>query len=353
MTEQVLHLDFETKSTVNLPKCGVDVYAKHPSTDIMCMGYALGEGPVQLWKNDHFLDPEIEDLIEAGVTVVAHNAPFELAIWNNVGVRRYGWPELKPEQTVCTMAMAYAMALPGSLEKAAAAVGISKQKDMAGSRVMLQLSQPREIKPDGTVIWWDDAAKFQRLYDYCKQDIEVERELHKRILELSPSEREMWLLDYRINQRGISIDKPAVMAAIQMVEIEKERLDIEMRKVTQNQVATCTATAQLKNWLISRGLALKGVAKADVANLLEDPTIPPDCRSALLLRQEAAKSSTAKLEALALSASSDGRIRGIFQYHGASTGRWAGRRIQPHNFPRPKIKQAEIETVLEILGRVS
>src|SRR5690606_8932821 len=128
----------------------------------------------------------------------------------------------------------YAMALPGSLEKAAAAVGIDQQKDMAGNRIMLQLAKPRAIGEDGTVVWWDDPAKLERLYAYCKQDVEVERELYRRLAPLSDQERKVWLLDYRINQRGVAVDRQAVEAAIKIVEAEKRRLDKAMRDVTGN-----------------------------------------------------------------------------------------------------------------------
>lgn len=348
-----LHIDFETRSACDLKIAGADVYSKHPTTDVWCMGFAFTNEPVFLWKNTDGKPRDVLDYVEAGGKCVAHNAPFELAIWNNVLVPKYCWPELKPEQIVCTMSMAYAMALPGSLEKAAAAAGIEKQKDMGGHRIMLQLSQPRKLAEDGTPIWWDDEEKLQKLFRYCIQDIEVERELFKRLMPLSPQERQVWLLDYEINQRGVAVDIEAVKAAIKMVEAEKDRLNSEMRKITNNAVATCTATGQLTDWLKWRGVELEGVAKADVIELLELDTLPNDCRAALLLRQEAAKSSTAKLESMLGSTGEDGRIRGIFQYHGAGTGRWAGRRIQPQNFPRPRLSEREIENVFELLRSVT
>jgi DNA polymerase len=253
----------------------------------------------------------------------------------------------------CTMAMAYAMALPGSLDKASAAVGIEQRKDAVGGRIMLQLSQPKTDEP---LTWYEPAdypEKFAALYAYCKQDVEVERALYKRLLPLSPSEREMWLLDMRINQRGILVDRSAVHKAVRIVESETARLDKEMREVTGNQVATCTATAQLTQWLRYRGLKLEGVAKSDVTSLLSDDKLEPDCRRALELRQEAAKSSTAKLETMVSRACSDGRIRGTLQYHGAATGRWAGRGLQTHNFPRGTLSHSDIDGVFGLLDKMN
>lgn len=350
-----VHIDFETRSTVDIKASGADVYARHESTDALCLGYAIGDSRVEVWKRGEPPPLDLFFAIDDGAEVVAHNAAFELLIWNHT-MQRHGWPPLNPEKTVCTMAMAYAMALPGALEKTAAALGIKHQKDMAGSRIMLQLSQPRKILEDGTVVWWtpeEHPEKYERLYAYCAQDILVEREAFKRMMQLSPKEKEIWLLDHKINQRGVYVDLQAVKAAIAIVQIEKARLDSEMKRITNNGVGTCMANGQLTDWLRFRGVKTEGVAKADVAALLEKGDLPVDCREALLLRQQAAKSSTAKLEAMLKGVCEDGRSRGLFQYHGASTGRWAGRRIQLQNLPRNTISQEDIEAVFEILRRVS
>lgn len=348
----VLHGDFETRSACDLKTAGADVYARHPSTEILCFGFKFDDEPTELIKKGEPLPQRVTTHIQSGGTFIAHNAPFELAIWNHTCVPKYGWPSLSVEQTFCTMAMAYSMALPGSLEKAAAATGIDQQKDMAGSRIMLQLAQPREILPWGEIVWWEDPVKFERLYEYCKQDILVEAELYKRLLKLSDSERKIWLLDQKINQRGIQIDIKAANAAIEMVELEKKRFDMEIQKVTDNYVPTCNATKCLTDWIRFQGVSVDGVAKSDVIDLLANENLPEKVRKALLLRQEAAKSSTAKLKSMLSRADETGRVRGIFQYHGAGTGRWAGRGIQPQNFPRNVISQKEIEDVFEILERV-
>lgn len=349
-----LHIDFETRSTVDLKKHGLDRYAKHPSTDVWCMAYALGDGPVKLWPVDGVRDV-IESHVLNGGIVVAHNAAFELAIWNNVMVPRYDWPELKPEQVRCTMAMAYAMALPGSLDNAAAALGIDYRKDQAGYRLMLQMCKPKSIAYDAGfeyITYRDDEESKQKLYAYCKQDVEVERELEKRMMALSPFEQNIWTLDYQINQRGIQIDIPAVKAAIQVVQLEQARMNKLLKELTNGAVETCTQAKALGEWIQSQGVDIPGVAKADVLDALSTDDLPPTVRKALLLRQEAAKSSTAKLQKMLDLVSDDGRIRNTLQYHGAGTGRWAGRGLQVQNFPRPKLEQEQIEDVLRILTNV-
>lgn len=340
----ILHLDDETRSVADLKKVGLSNYATHPTTGLWCAAFAFDDDPVQLWTAEGNTDDAAvraaHEHIRKGGLVYAHNAAFELKIGRHVAPR-YGWPELQLEQMRCTMAMAYVMALPGSLEHCAAALGIDQQKDMKGGRVMMQLARPRSLADDGNPIWWNDRAKLDTLYAYCKQDVEVERACHKRMLELTPEELELWRLYQRMNERGIPVDLPSIDRAIALVESEKARLDQAMRDITGNVVAGCTDVRQLTAWLRYRGVSLPGVAKADVLNALSEDGLPEDCRQALQLRQEAAKTSTAKLTAMRDGASSDGRVRDCTQHYGAHTGRGAGRRIQPLNFPRPTILKNE------------
>jgi DNA polymerase len=339
----ILHIDFETFSACDLKTAGLDNYARDPTTGVHCMAFAFDDGPVDLVLPSDGLDDCIEDYILAGGLVYAHNAPFEWAIWNHIMVPRYGWPDLKIEQCRCTMAMAYAMGLPGALEDAAPALGIDARKDMKGKAIMLRWCKP---KADGTFyVPGDDLEKFQRLCDYCKQDVEVERALHKRLMELSPSEQKLWELDHRINQRGVLIDLTSVDKALALVKLEQDRLNSEMLKATDGFVGKCTEASRLVQWLRREGVEIERVAKADVLDALSEDGLPAQARRALELRKEAAKSSTAKLVAMKQRAAKDGRVRGIHQFHGAATGRWAGRGVQFQNVPRwrPGISQKEVD----------
>jgi DNA polymerase len=358
----ILHIDFETRSAADLKEVGLDNYARDPSTDVWCMAYSLGDGPIWLaMAGDGFnLMSSVAEYVRGGGTVVAHNAAFELEIWNNVMVPRYGWPELKPEQCECTQALAYAMAIPGSLERAAAAVGIKQQKDMAGHRLMLQMRAPKEIrrhvpKHNGAtgyeeIIWHDEPDKLARLYEYCRQDVEVERELYKRLVPLSKKERRVWQLDYKINRRGIQVDLPAVKAASEMVLHEQDRLNRDIRGATDSVVGFTTEVARITKWVRSQGVAIDGLAKADVLDALGGE-LPDAVRTVLNIRKEAGRSSTAKLNKILSAAGPDGRVRGTKQYHGAGTGRWAGRTIQPDNFPRPTLTPAEVEAAIELIQK--
>ena len=355
-----LHIDFETRSVADLKKVGTDVYSKHPTTDVWCMAFAFDDEDVGLvrfiphisgylcagWDDD--LDRMAGHIANGGI-VVAHKASFELAIWNNLLVSRWNWPELPVEQVRCTMAMSYAMGLPGDLDRATGAVGLPDSKDMEGHRLMLRMARPRKVHDDGTIVWWDEPDKLGRLYAYCRQDVVSERNLDKRVYDLSASEQRIWTLDHTINNRGIPIDVKAVKKAIEIKELEKKTLDERMHALTGGEVSACTNVTQLKKWLEDFGLTTPGVSKNDLDALLAQDDLPNVCRQAIRLRQQAAKSSVAKLDKMMQVVSEDGRIRNTMQYHGPSTGRWAGRMIQPQNLPRPDIKQWEIEEVLDEL----
>lgn len=346
----ILHLDFETRSTVELPEVGVHNYATHPSTDVWCCGYAVGDEepgiltPPFTWSqvSSHSFFPH---------TLSAHNAVFEFSIWNEIMVPRYGWPPLRIDQCRCTMAQCYSMALPGSLDRAASALGVSQQKDLKGGRLMLQMARPKGFDVFGDPIWWDDKEKLEQLYSYCRQDIRVEQALGKRLLPLSPSEQKLWELDYEINTRGIPLDRPAIEAALAIIDVDKRRLAEELRSLTGNRVGSPAEVAALTRWLADEGVGdIDGLAKGDVLDLLGRDGLPVHVRRALEIRQDYAKTSNAKLDRMLGAISDDGRIRHTMQFDGAATGRWAGRRLQPQNLPKSKITHQEIESLLNLLG---
>ncbi|MEO5346867.1 MAG: DNA polymerase [Magnetococcus sp. YQC-9] len=344
-----LHLDLETRATADLKKVGVFTYAAHPQTDIWCAAFAVDDGPVQVWTPGMPCPEEIETAVLFGWTIMAHNAQFEQTLWAGVLSPRYGWPEPDHKQWQCTMAMALAMSLPAALGDAAAAVGLDHDKDMKGRRLMLQMCKPRSIQPDGTPVWWDDAARVERLIAYCQQDVVVERALAKRLLPLRKQEQELWWLDQEINRRGVCLDTVTVRAAQAVVDAVIERLDEQMRLTTDGAVSACSNAGQLTAWLRSRGMDVSTVAKTALPEYLEEADLPTDVRTAIELRQEAAKSSTAKLRAMELVAGEDHRARGLFQYHAASTGRWGGRLIQTQNMPRGDLNPHEVQDALRLI----
>lgn len=354
---EILHIDLETRSTLDLRKTGAYPYAKHPTTDIWCACYAFDDGPVETWTPDdeRLLAAgvnTIEDIaehVERGGIIYAHNAAFERTLWQHLLGPRYGWPIPKVEQWRCTMVQCYAMALPGSLANAAEAVNLGIEKDDAGHRLMMQMCRPRSYRcpaPKGddlipVPVWWDVPEKIERLIAYCKNDVEVERALHKRLRPLMPSELALWHLDQTINDRGVYVDVLLCDAAKSVVSATTGKLDAEMRALTEGFVSRCSNRNQLVEWVRAQGVDATSIAKDQIEELLADPDLVPHVQHALTLRLESAKSSVAKIDTLLRGMCPDGRVRGLLQFHAASTGRWAGRRFQPQNLKRPEMETAE------------
>jgi DNA polymerase len=328
----VIFLDYETRSTVDLKKAGAHRYAEDPTTDIWCACYALDDGPVKTWVPGDPCPDEIFDAVLAGDTISGWNVAFEKAIWRAISGPRYDWPVPLPEQFDDTAAAAAAMGLPRNLGDATKAMGSVHEKDDAGHRLMMQMARPR--RGGEGLRWWDDDERKGRLFDYCADDVHAEREMRRLLVPLPPEERETWLFDQRMNDRGVALDLPLIHALLRIVDQEKKRLDDLMADVTNGAVTACTQVARLSAWLREQGVPAESLAKAAIEDLLLDVWMPERAREAILLRKEAAKSSTAKLQAMLNCVCADGRARGLHLYHGAGTGRWSGRLIQPQNMPR-------------------
>jgi DNA polymerase len=351
-----LSIDFETRSAVDLRETGVYPYAADASTDVWCMAWAFdGEEP-EIWTPLDRPEPGVRTFgvwpqrilehIAARGEIRAWNAAFERIIWREILVKRYAWPEVRDDQWVCTMAEAAAMALPRGLEDAALAVGAEAKKDAAGGRLMQKMAKPRKRNPDGAFIWWDDPAELKTLYEYCRQDVRTEQAVAKRLRRLTPMEREVYLLDQRMNDRGVRIDRPLVIAAQDLALEGAKRANAMLTDLTEGKVTAVTQHGRLLDWVVSQGVATDSVDKTAVKDLLESE-IPATVRKALIVRSEAGKTSVAKLQAMLNFAGADDRMRGLLLYHGATTGRWAGRGPQPQNYTRGSM---DPEMYLPIIG---
>lgn len=330
--------DWETYSECDLRSAGAEAYARHPSTDLLCAAYAFDDEPSALWLPGQPCPPRVVGHVRAGGKIVAWNAPFELAMWLHVAVPKYGFPAPSPESFWCTAAQAANLGLPRDLDGAGAALGARVQKDPTGRRVMLKLSQPRRpTKTDPRTRWTPEMAPedFAHLHAYCMRDVDAERAIKQVIRPLSDRERQLFLLDGKINRRGVKIDRRLIHAALRVVEKEQARLNAEIAEATGGAVTACTQASRIVEWLKANEVDADSVASHSLKDMLADPEHPDSVRAVLLLRQEAAKSSTAKLRAMLNAACPDDRIRGSLLYYGASrTGRWSGRLHQPQNYPR-------------------
>lgn len=347
----VVHIDFETRSTCDLKKAGVYRYAEDPTTEIIVMSWRVSDGPIQRWSPG---DPDPLDLLNAicaDATVVAHNAGFERAIWNAKTPSH--WPRLVVRQQDCTMARGLAVALPGSLDMLAHALKLPVQKDKDGQRLMMQMCKPRRMQ-DGQPVWWEDEEKLERLGLYCDRDVETECKADEALPPLSDSERRVWILDQTINDRGVMIDRASVDRALDVVSEALRRADERMWWLTDGDVRKCSEVGKIVAWLNKRGIPCESVAKGEIEDivLMSDLMGDDTAEEVVRLRRAAGKTSTSKFKAMLNSVCADGRVRGTLAYHGAGTGRWAGRLIQPQNFPRIDAEKdlSDILRIVELLA---
>jgi DNA polymerase bacteriophage-type len=340
----VLHRDYETRSPVLLKTAGTHRYAADHRTDVLCIAYAVDNEPVQLWLPG---DPVPAEFVEAARnpswTVAAHGAHFEIAIEQHILGPRYGFALIPLDRHVCTQAMALSLGLQARLSAVANALDLSHRKDAAGERLMHQTSKPRhphkDEDPAGT-FWFDDSERLERLYSYCRQDVEVERELHDRLQVLSPSEHLLWQLSCRINDRGFHIDRSFVEAARQIAQAAKPEIDDELAALTNNAVTGINQVARLLEWLREHGYTARSLNQKAIAKQLEED-LPPHVQRILELRLGGAQAAVKKINALLARAGDDDRVRGAFKYHGASTGRWSGEGVQPQNLKRPEVEDID------------
>lgn len=369
-----LEIDFETRSDVDLKTRGVYNYMDSPLTDPLMASFSLDGGPVQRWLPDEPCPPAIVEHVTRGGMISAHNAQFERLLWQKILTPRYGWPVARTEQFRCTAATAAAMALPRDLAGLGAALGLDVQKDTAGKALIRKFSIPRRLnKAEGEawvealdlhggdaeaacnmLVWEgkkapiapddlrvfnepeDFAPDFDAFRSYCDVDVETEAAADRRMVPLSAEEQDLWVLDQRINDRGIRIDVASARAAIELAEKAKRKLDAEMRLATGGFVGKCTEPAKLVEWVQNQGVTMNTAQKAEIETLLDRDDLPEHVRRAVELRQEAAKTSVSKLQGMLRRASADGRVRGAFVYHQASTGRWQSAGVNFANLPRPR-----------------
>ena len=257
----VLHRDYETRGVLSLKAVGTYRYAADPRTEVLCCAYALDDNPVQLWVPGDPVPPEfIEAARNPAWLIAAHGDHFETQIERRIMAPRFGWPETPLDRHRCTMAAALAAGLPARLSAAADALELVNRKDSAGERLMHQTSKPRRARKDedpaGTY-WFDDAERLQRLGQYCRQDVETERELYGRLPSLSPTEHANWQLSCRINDRGFHVDRDLVEAARRIAEAAAPEIDSELAEITGGAVTTVNQVARLLQWLQVHGCTMR------------------------------------------------------------------------------------------------
>lgn len=391
-----LCIDFETRCTLELKDVGSWRYAEHSTCDILCLAIGSTAEDVEVWRpgvNDHVL-ARLYQHIEAGGLVSAWNVAFERAIWEQKMVPQYGAPQIANEQWRDTMAAAAYRSLPLKLDTFGKAVNKGHLKSDTGKSLLQKLAKPQRVtqkwlnetanmcpaeaklflqsqgmmtapgvmwldlgKGQGLIpyYWNNGPSLMQELCDYCAQDVRAEIDAYHLVKQpdgewLPPNELKLWLLDQKMNARGVGIDTSAAKAAIEMFEVIERDAIKEINQITDGEVETPGQRDKILAWCKSCGLVLPDLT-ADTIDAYLKKDIPADVRRVLELRKQVGRASVKKLYMALKATMKDGRMRGLLQYHGAHSGRWSGRLLQPQNLPRPLpwLEETDPDTLIDLI----
>lgn len=335
----MLYIDIETRSRTNLKVLGVYKYIEDPDFSILMAGWTFGDEPAKIALG-HEEILAIPGLLEA--EKVAHNAQFERLCLGELSESLRD-----PEQWVDTAAIAASYGHPVSLEAAARSLETT-EKDSAGSRLIKLFCEPRR---DGG---WNDATthplEWLDFIAYCEQDVDTMVEIHKKLGDFpTETERRVWVVDQKINDRGMRIDRELCQIAAATV-VENRGADMEeFRNLTG--VLNPRSVPQVMAWCESNlHVKIPNLRAETVQAVLDDPETDPVHVKVLELRQDLALAAGGKFSAALDVVSPDDRIRGGFRYFGAHTGRWSGQRVQPQNLPRATVDNPEAAIIDLKLG---
>ncbi len=330
-----LSIDIETFSDIDLIKCGVYKYADSPAFEILLFAYSIDDGEINIIDlvNGEELPEEIAEAIKSDTVIkTAFNAQFErVCLSKHLGIL------LDPSSWYCTAVQAAELSLPSSLADVGAALGLERQKMTEGKELIKYFCvscKPTKSNGGRTRNMPGDAPEKWALFkEYCKRDVDVERQIAKKLemYPISESEHRLYVLDQRINDRGVLVDLSLAQQAIKINSIQTA--------VATEQAYTLTglenpnSVAQLKAWLTENGVEIESLSKKAVAALADETD--GDIQEMLHLRLLMSKTSVKKYEAVMRSVCKDNRVRGMMRFCGASrTGRWSGNILQPQNLPQ-------------------
>jgi DNA polymerase len=339
-----ISIDIETYSDVDLSKCGVYRYSSSPNFEILLFGYSVDGGEVRvvdLCQGENIPADILAALSDESVTKWAFNAMFERVCLSN-----YLGEWLEPESWKCSMVWSATLGLPLSLENVGAVLGLEKQKLSEGKDLIRYFCVPcKPTKANGgrtRNLPEHDREKWGRFKAYNLRDVEAEMQIQQRLAKFPVPDfvwEEYWQ-DQEINDRGIGVDMEMVRNAIAMDGRSKSELSAAMQELTE--LENPNSVQQMKQWLLENGMEIDSLDKKAVAGLLQEA--PEPLRTVLTLRQQLAKSSVKKYQAMENAVCADSRAHGMFQFYGANrTGRFSGRIIQLQNLPQnhiPDLAQA-------------
>lgn len=353
---KTLHLDLETYSSTDLSKCGVYKYVQAQDFEILLFGYSIDDGDVRvidLAQGERIPNNIIRALSDENIIKWAYNANFERICLSEY-LRRYYETDfisysvnegtvgdyLNPKGWKCSMVWSAYMGLPLSLAGVGSILGLEEQKLSEGKELIRYFCMPcKPTKSNGERtknLPEYDSNKWRAFKKYNKRDVEVEIAIQKKLANFSVPDfiwNEYWL-DQEINDRGIAVDMDVVGNAILFDERSKSSLSEKMKELTG--LDNPNSVQQMRNWLFEHGLEMDSLGKKEVSAVLKTASEP--LKTVLSLRQQLAKSSVRKYQAIRNAVCKDNRVRGMFVFYGANrSGRWSGRLVQLQNLPQNKI----------------
>ncbi len=349
---QVLEMDIESFSDVDLIKCGVYAYADSPAFEILLFAYSFDGGETQIidLAQGEKLPAEVEEAIfDVSVTKTAYNANFErTCLSKHFG--RY----IPPESWHCSAVQAAMLALPRSLEDVGRVLGLDEQKMKEGKELIRYFCVPcKPTKANGgrtRNLPCHAPEKWELFKTYCKRDVDVEKSIRRKLhnFPIPESEMELYRLDQRINDRGVLVDMELVRSAVSCERLHKEVVTKRAYELTG--LENPNSVAQLKGWLGDMGMEAESLSKKAVAEMIAETD--GEVEELLRLRLLMAKTSVKKYEAMERSVCSDGRVHGMLMFCGANrTARWSGKIVQIQNLPKNYIPDLELARELVKQGR--
>lgn len=337
----IIEIDFESCSCIDIHKAGAGKYAADPSTKILCVCWAVDNGPV-MGSIGEEVPRVFHQAIKEGWTFSAFNAIFEQLIW------KYRWPAIPVPQFICTRSLAAAHNLPQSLDRACKALHIGYSKDIEGKRLINTYSIPRK---DGTFneLKGEDQKK---MLQYCAKDVLLSRRVRQRLPGLLSQEQEIYDWTVRANMRGISIDTDLAQKAEGIAQELEQAGNKELARLTGERIFSVSQIQRIKTYLKEEfGMDTDSLDKEAIEEILLQKDLPSTARMVLQIRQDLAQSSVKKFARAVAAVCDDGLVRDTLVYHGAGqTGRWAGQVIQFQNLPRAVIKDPETALKLIKMG---
>lgn len=338
-----LNIDIETYSEADLTKSGVYKYVDVPGFEVLLFGYSVDGGEVKvvdLASGEKISEEIVEALQDEKVSKYAFNAQFE-----RVCLSKFLGVYLAPDSWRCTMVASLYLGLPGSLAAVGSVLNVDKKKLESGKDLIKFFSLPcKPTKTNGgrtRNLPEHDKEKWQQFISYNARDVETEMEIMERVSKF-PVPDFLWrqyAQDQRINDLGIELDMELVAQAISCDEESREKYLKRAQELTG--LENPNSPIQLKDWILSKGVKMETLTKAEVASVMENAT--GEVKEVLELRQLLSKSSVKKYDAMRTCVCSDGRAHGLLQYYGANrTGRWAGRLIQVQNLPQNHIPDLKV-----------